>query len=162
MVAPFNKKPAFSLYVALLAMTTTYMAFAGRHLLLLRSETHQLQPQKASAAVSSPTAATTSLRKDSFVAENPISAIHNVTETLERLFDRYTLEINDDRFKKRAKSPAHGPRIDSNLPVPVGTARLNSSSSNLSYYIDETTWQVKAPIHDQLDFAVIGHAKTGT
>ena len=169
MTSSFKRKPAFTLYVALLTMSVSYMAPAGRFLWQnkpRRQEQEKPHKQSGSLPSPSPTAATNLLlEKEPFVPTSlPPFAIHNVTEALERLMDQYSLETNkDERPKKSPPSPLRttSKRLDSSSAHATLTTNNNTPTS-LSDFIDETTWEVKVPVHDQLDFAVIAHAKTGT
>lgn len=169
MTSSFKRKPAFTLYVALLTMSVSYMAPAGRFLWQnnpRRQEQEKPYEQSASLPSPSPTAATNLLlEKEPFVPTSlPPLVIHNVTEALEMLMNQYSLEINKDERPK--KSPPNllrttSKRLDSSSAHATLTTS-NNTPTILSDFIDETTWQVKVPVHDQLDFAIIAHAKTGT
>lgn len=87
----------------------------------------------------------------------------NVTEALERLLDFFPL-VEENPRPTKPKPPPQQSRNNAAKGNNAATASSSSSTSfsDLSQLIDEETWQVKAPIDDQLDFVIIGNAKTGT
>jgi hypothetical protein len=159
-MAPWSRHPrraAFTFVSILLGVSISYTTVAGRFL-LTNSKGYPDDPAQHSES------------KPFELSSRPASrdaVYHNATEALERILDFFPL---DKARAKEASTRKEGQTQNQQRKESSGNDRHDDKASatnmeearGLSRLIDESTWTVKAPVENQLDFAIIGHAKTGT
>ena len=173
----FKKAPVFILFGALLAMSVLYVTRTGQFLL-----DHQTDQRRNHSAGHEGTplprpSITIEKQRDPPRTSNVRSAStpphQNYTEGLEQILRFFPLEEVPKQGPRRNPHKRQNPAPDQQqlslaALIPRDVAMNDGDSTTtlppqpLSHLIDEETWQVKAPVHDQLDFAIIAHAKTGT
>lgn len=158
MPSSFNRKAILKLCAGLLTFSFVYDTMTVRFLRMNNkgSGQEEFSERSATQTPESRGATNTIAVNDTAVSSDLIIASDDVTEALERILDFFPLQVPNERPNNKRRRPQGTADVkNTRLVVPTNT-------SNLAQLIDETTWEVKASIQDQLDFAVIAHAKTGT
>eukprot|EP00977_Amphora_coffeiformis_P019235 scaffold7076_cov149-Amphora_coffeaeformis.AAC.6 len=157
MVSLFHRKAVLKLFVGLLVMSIAYVTLAGRFLLINQNNRNDEREVRSTSATEDRGASNDVVTSyDSDVSTDLAStSTINVTEALERILDFFPLDVPNERPGNKRPQQGGNPVKRTALPA-------TGNGTNLAQLIDETTWQVKASVQEELDFAVIAHAKTGT
>ena len=158
MMSLFHRKANLKLFASLLAISIAYVTMVGRFLLVDQNN-HTNKRKVSDRSTSIPKSRDTN--NDDVVTTNYSNISTdwmntvktNVKESLQRILDFFPLEMSNERQGNRRKSPQKGDVVKRTVLPATG------NDTNLGHLIDETTWQVKTSVENELGFALIAHAK---